>query len=237
MRLARAIALAGIASRRKAEEIIRDGDVQVNGKVVTNVATNVEPALDEIKVGGERIHGERKNYLVLNKPRGAVSTVSDPQGRKTVLAYIPSKFRGRFYPVGRLDRDSSGLMILTNDGDLAFRLMHPKFHVTKLYHLKLDKPLKEEDRLRLERGVFIEGGRTAPCKIRTRPNSIHAEVELFEGRKHQIRLMFFRRGYDVKRLERVSMGPITLKGLRPGAVRILTEDEIHILKKAVGLVE
>ncbi len=237
MRLARAIALAGITSRRKAEEIIRDGEVQVNDEVVTNVATNVEPDLDEIKVGGQRIRGERKNYILLNKPRGVVSTVSDPQGRKTVLAYIPRKLRGRFYPVGRLDLDSSGLMILTNDGDLAFRLMHPKFHVSKLYHLKLDKPLKEEDKLRLERGVFIEGGRTAPCRIRTRPGATYAEVELFEGRKRQIRLMFFRRGYDVKRLERVAMGPVTLKGLRPGTTRMLTEDEIHVLKKAVGLIE
>ena len=126
-------------------------------------------------------------------------------------------------------------MLLTNDCDLAFRLMHPKFHVAKLYHLKLNRPLKEEDRLRLERGVFIEGGRTAPCKIRVRPGSMHAEVELNEGRKRQIRQMFYRRGYDVKRLERVAMGPVTLKGLRPGTIRPLSDDEIRVLKKAVGL--
>ena len=237
MRLARAIALAGITSRRKAEELIRAGDVVVNGKVVDNVASNVDPYNDEIRVSGERLQGERKTYLILNKPRGAVSTVSDPQGRKTVLHYVPQKFRGRLYPVGRLDHDSSGLMLLTNDGDLAFRLMHPKFHVPKFYHVKLDKPLEEKDQLRLERGVFIEGGRTAPCKIRTRRNSVSAEIELYEGRKRQIRQMFYRRGYDVKRLMRVAMGPLSIKGLRPGAVRLLGNEEVYQLKKAVGLAE
>lgn len=235
MRLARAIALAGIASRRKAEEMIRAGVVSVNGKPVGQVATAVDPEKDEIRVNGERLRSERKTYLLLNKPRGVISTASDPEGRKTVLEYVPPKLRSRLYPVGRLDRESSGLMLLTNDGDLAFRLMHPKFHVAKRYFVKLDRPLSEENRIKLERGVFIEGGRTAPCKIRTQRGSLHAEVEIFEGRKRQIRQMFYRRGYDVKRLERMSMGPLTLKGLRPGAVRLLGNPEISRLKKAVGL--
>ena len=239
-RLQKIIAAAGIASRRKAEELIAGGLVTVNGQTVTELGTRADPAADHIRVRGKLLHGaESKLYLMLNKPRGYVSTVHDPEGRPTVMNLIRG-VEARVFPIGRLDYNSEGLLLLTNDGDLAQRLTHASFHVPKTYLVKISGKPPDEAIERLRRGVTIheqhEGRtrqvRTAPAKIelaKDAPNPWY-EITLTEGRNRQIHRMFEKVGHHVEKIKRVRYGFLELD-VELGQFRPLTQAEVKNLQK------
>lgn len=240
-RLQKIIAAAGIASRRKAEELITSGAVTVNGEVVTTLGAKADLTVDRIKVNNKVLQGEQHGlYIVVNKPKGYVSTVSDPEGRKTVLDLI-GKLSARVYPIGRLDYNSEGLLILTNDGDLANRLTHASSGVPKTYLVKVSGQPTETSIERLRRGVNIPEGRdprgtrvkTAPAKIRAfrEGDNPWYEVTLIEGRNRQIRKMFEEIGHHVEKIKRVKYGPLDLD-LEPGRSRRLTDREVEALRRA-----
>jgi pseudouridine synthase len=233
VRLQKVLAAAGIASRREAERLIQGGRVMVNGTVVTALGTRIDPGADAIKVDGHLVGvAERPVYLLLNKPRGCLSTVRDPQGRPTVIDMV----RGvgeRVYPVGRLDWDSEGLILLTNDGDLALRLTHPSNHVAKVYRVKVKGLVPRQALERLRHGLYLDGRRTLPAPV-TRISSQQntwLEVVLYEGRRNQIRRVFDRLGHPVLKLRRTAIGPIADRNLRPGDYRRLTPAEVARLKE------
>lgn len=233
-RLQKIIAHAGVASRRKAEELIRDGLVTVNGKVVTELGSLADPQQDHVKVNGKLIRAEPLEYFAVNKPRGMLSTVSDPEGRPVVTKLVGTG--KRLYPVGRLDYNSEGLVILTNDGELAERVLEGG--VDKVYHVKVHLEPSEEQIRRLIRGITVDGismraeGIYRLEKARTSKdmNNPWYEVVLRQGKNRQIRKMFERIGHAVMRLRRVSIGPVRLGKLRPGEYRPLTTAEISALK-------
>lgn len=234
-RLQKVLARAGIASRRHSEELIEEGRVRVNGTIVTTLGTKVNPERDHIKVDGKRIVVESKKvYLVLNKPVGCITSLSDPEGRPTVMDLIPA-MKERIYPVGRLDYDTEGLLLLTNDGALACALMHPGSHIEKIYRAKVKGRLTDEGRRRLERGgVSIAGGKTAPCRVRTVRETAQnnwIEIILHEGRKRQVRMMMKKVGHPVIRLKRVGYAFIKIGDLALGKYRHLSPDEVGLLKK------
>jgi 23S rRNA pseudouridine2605 synthase len=230
MRLAKFLASAGVASRRAAEEIIRSGRVTVDGETVTDPARDVTDD-HAVRVDGRHVSaGSDRVMYMLNKPAGVVSTASDPQGRPTVVSLIPSPHR--LYPVGRLDIDTTGLILLTNDGELAHRLTHPSFEVPRTYRARVQRPPVRDATLRqLRRGITLEDGPTAPARVRrTAPDVL--EITIHEGRKRQVKRMCEAVGHPVRRLERVAFGPLTLGDLRPGAHRRLTGDELAALSPA-----
>ena len=237
-RLQKIIAAAGITSRRKAEELITSGHVQVNGTVVTELGTKADPETDHIRVNGKLLQStERHTYLILNKPKGYVTTVSDPEKRPTVMDLVRG-VKGRVYPVGRLDYASEGLIVLTNDGDLAHRLMKAASHVPKTYLVKVAGTPKEEAIAKLRAGISIatdEGRRvrTAPAAVRIIKEAANPwyEITLIEGRNRQIRRMFEAVGHHVEKIKRVRYGPLTLD-VPPGEFRPLTLKEIERLKSA-----
>jgi 23S rRNA pseudouridine2605 synthase len=237
-RLQKIIAAAGVASRRKAEELITSGRVQVNGQMVTELGTKADPDQDHIRVDGKLLHGpERYSYIVLNKPKGYVTTVSDPEGRPTVMDLV-QKVKGRVYPVGRLDWASEGLLVLTNDGELANGLMKAASHVPKTYVVKVAGQPEETKLEKLRRGVSIveKGGRrvrTAPAKIKLirEGDNPWLEVTIEEGRNRQIRKMFEEVGHHVEKIRRVKYGPLALD-VPPGEFRSLTLQEVAQLKAA-----
>ncbi len=238
MRLQKFIAHAGICSRRKAEELIKAGRVWVDGVLITELGVSIDPENNEVSVDGKRISFKpSKEYMLLHKPPGVLSTVSDPFGRRTIMDLVREVGK-RVYPVGRLDQDSEGLMLLTNDGELTNRLLHPRHKIPKKYHVTVQGHPSKRDIELLKKGVEIEGRRTQPCHVRligkTKITS-HYEVILKEGRKRQIRLMFKSIGHPVSRLIRTAIGPLTLDGLPRGKWRRLTEEEVKLLKKTAGL--
>ena len=236
-RLQKIIAHAGFASRREAETMIREGRVTVNGRVVTELGTRADSVKDHIKVDGKLItRAETHRYILLYKPKEVMTTVEDPQGRRTVIDLI----RGvgeRIYPVGRLDFHSEGLVLLTNDGDLAYKVSHPKHGSVKTYNVKVRGVPEERLIEKLERGITIEGKRTLPCEIArmktTGKNEEEGnswfEVKLREGRTQQIRKMFQAVGHPVSKLKRVAIGPISDPKLTPGVWRELTTKEVKML--------
>jgi len=232
-RLQRIIAAAGLASRRQAEAWIREGRVTVNGRVVREMGTRAWPGADVIRVDGRRLGlPERTIAILLNKPRGYLSTCSDPANRPTVMDLVP-RLRERLYPVGRLDFNSEGLLILTNDGELALAVTHPRNRCRKVYRVKVRGIPSEAMLQRLRRGIVLEGRKTFPAiisRIRSEKNT-WVEVVLSEGRKNQIRQMFQRAGFPVVKLKRVAIGGIGDRGLLPGTWRRLTEEEIRSLKE------
>ena len=228
MRLAKYLAHAGVASRRASEEIIRAGRVTVNGDPVTDPATNVENT-DRIELDGNAITAEERVVYLLNKPKGVVSTVSDTHNRPTVTDLISGSGR-RLYPVGRLDQDTTGLILLTNDGELANRLMHPSYEVPRTYQAKVDGAVKEKDLRALREGVELDDGKTAPAKVR-RVHDNDIELTIHEGRKRQVRRMLEAIGHPVRELERVRLGPLGLGDLGPGQYRQLTPAEVERLWK------
>jgi 23S rRNA pseudouridine2605 synthase len=250
-RLQKILARAGIASRRKAEEMIREGAVTINGRVA-ELGDKVDPETDSIKVGGKRVQpaGGEHRYLLLNKPKKVMSTISDPEGRKTVMDFVPPGMRKALVPVGRLDYNTEGLLLLTDDGEFAQRIAHPRYGSTKTYEVKVKGTPIETKLDRLRGGVMIEGRRTAPAKITARgphrptvagrrgePDGDNSWwiVEISEGRTRQIREMFFQIGHPVQKLRRVAIGPLRDPGLPIGALRELTEQEVHkLLKSARG---
>jgi len=237
-RLQKIIAAAGIASRRKAEQLISSGHVRVNGTVITELGSKADPETDHIRVNGKLLHGAQRHvYLLLNKPHGYVTTMSDPEKRPTVMDLIRG-VKGRVYPVGRLDYASEGLLLLTNDGELAHKLMKAASHVPKTYVVKVAGTLKEEAITRLRAGVSIatdDGKRvkTGPAGVRVVKEAANPwyEVTLVEGRNRQIRRMFEAVGHHVEKIKRVRYGPLTLD-VPPGKSRPLTAQEVDRLKIA-----
>lgn len=232
-RLHKFLAHAGVASRREAERLIQGGHVEVNGRTVTALGTLVDPARDTVRVDGRKVKdsGRRVVYL-LYKPRGYITTASDPEGRPTVLDLIP---RGgeRLYPVGRLDRNSEGLLILTNDGDLADRLTHPRHHVPKTYRVKVRGTVPRSVLAALRRGIVLDGRRTLPARITpvSAQHNTWLEVVMYEGRKNQVRHMFQTVGHPVQKLRRIAIGGLRGRGLKPGDFRVLDAAEIRLLKE------
>jgi 23S rRNA pseudouridine2605 synthase len=227
MRLAKYLAHAGVASRRASERLIQEGRVKVDGEVITDPATDVDSS-NEVEVEGERLTTEAREVHLLNKPKGVVSTAQDTHGRPTVVSLISSS--KRLYPVGRLDADTTGLILLTNDGELANRLTHPRYEVPKTYRAKLDGPIKPEDLERLQQGIELDDGRTAPAKVR-RIGAKEIEITIHEGRKRQVRRMAEAIERRVVDLERVAFGELRLRGLQPGQHRRLTPAEVETLWK------
>ena len=239
MRLNQFLARCGAASRRGAEALIRDGRVTVNGGVVTELATAVDPHKDAVKLDGKRLHLPKASaYFALYKPKEVVSTLEDPQGRLCVRAFLPGEHRGLF-PVGRLDYHSEGLLLLTSDGELANRLLHPRYKVVKVYQVKVKGVPAVEALEKLRKGIWLDARRTLPLTIKRIPSreTKHSwlEVRMTEGRKNQLREMFFRIEHPVIKLKRTAMGPVSLGKLKPGQLRPLTEEEIDALRSHAGL--
>lgn len=238
-RLQKLLSAAGVASRRAAEDLIRQGRVSVNGVTVTELGSKADPARDDVRVDGRRVRAvERFRYLLLNKPRGYVTTRRDPQRRPTVMDLLGS-VREYVYPVGRLDYDSEGLVLLTNDGDLAARLTHPSHEVDRTYKITVAGVPDRKAIDQLARGVPLDGRRTAPADVRLvhgdRDRHAKAAVLMLtirEGRNRQVRRMCEAVGHPVQRLTRVGFGPLTDKGLPTGRVRDLSADEVRALKRA-----
>lgn len=234
VRLQKYLAQCGVASRRKSEELIQAGRVKVNGSTVTEMGRTIDPTEDEVIFDGKPVHPESRHIVVLlNKPVGVISTASDPRGRTTVLDLVKD-LPERLVPVGRLDYQSCGLILLTNDGDLCYAMTHPKHHVPKRYLVSVKYRFKEDDRLRFEAGIEIDGYTTRPaeCKVLKR-NGQHSllEITLHEGRNRQIRKMMEVLGYPVNRLERIAIGNLTDPSLQPGHYRLLSEAEYRHLKE------
>jgi 23S rRNA pseudouridine2605 synthase len=238
-RLQKILSAAGVASRRHSETLILEGRVSVNGETVTELGTKADPAHDDIRVDGRRIHtAQRLRYILLNKPRGYVTTRSDPQQRPTVMDLLEG-VREYVYPVGRLDYDSEGLLLLTNDGDLAARLTHPRHEVERVYEARVRGIPDAHEVERLERGIVIDGRRTAPARVRlahkpSTPSGPQAVLllSIHEGRHRQVRKMLEAIGHPVVRLRRVRIGPIADETLRTGHYRELTAAEVAALKRA-----
>jgi len=231
-RLQKVMAHAGVASRRKSEEIIAEGRVKVNGEIVTEMGFKVDPKQDQIIVDGEVISEEKKRYILLNKPEGFITTVSDPEGRPTVMDLIPD-LKQRLYPAGRLDYDSSGLLILTNDGDLTYKLTHPKKEVDKKYRVLAQGELKEEDFEKFEKGMIIDGQKTAAAKISNvsyKNDQTQFDIVIHEGRNRQVRRMAKIAGFSVISLKRIAFAFLTLKGVKEGEFRYLSDQEVNKLK-------
>ena len=229
-RLQKLIARAGICSRREAEKIISAGRVTVDGKIITELGAKADPSKNKIRVDGKLLRfNAEKIYILLNKPRGYVSTAHDERGRKTVLDLLGENFSGRVYPVGRLDLNSEGLILLTNDGDLTNALIHPRYEVAKTYRAKISGTVTEEKLDKLRAGVELDDGLTAPAEVYLLEDDL-VEVTIHEGRNRQVRRMLAAVGCDVKRLRRIKFAGLTLDGLKVGKWRMLTADEIARLK-------
>ena len=236
-RLQKILAHAGIASRRKAEELILAGRVSVNGETVVELGSKADVAIDRVKVDGRVLAAPTHFlYIALHKPKNVVTTVHDPQGRETVMSFFKG-FRERIYPVGRLDYASEGLLLLTNDGDFANRMMSPANHVTKTYLVKANGALTSEQEEQFRLGIPLHGKRTAPAGLKIIRNAINPwyEVRLIEGRQNQIRIMFKHFGRLVEKLKRVKVGFLELGDLKPGAYRTLTNAEVARFRKLLGM--
>ena len=247
MRLQKFLARAGAASRRGSEDLMTAGRVCVNGQVATELGTKVDPLVDVVTVDGRVVSLSDGNvYLVLNKPEGCLTTMDDPYGRPTVASLVPTDRYPGLFPVGRLDQDTTGVLLFMTDGELAARLLHPSTHVDKTYHARVAGRISPFDVKRLCEGVELDDGMTAPAEVRTLSDfegrdvcdpSMHAgddlvEVVLHEGRKRQVKRMLSYVGHPVFRLNRVSFGPITAAGLPVGKWRLLNAAEVEALRKA-----
>jgi 23S rRNA pseudouridine2605 synthase len=236
-RLQKLLARAGLASRRAAEQLIVAGRVSVNGTIVRELGAKADPERDDVRVDGERLARPRAQVLLLHKPPGVVTTLSDPEGRPTVRHYLPPGF-DRVFPVGRLDFNTSGLLLLTNDGELAARLLHPRHRIPRTYRVKIHGRATPQAIGQLRRGVKLDDGLTGPAQVdidQQLPTKTWLRFTIREGRRREIRRMCEALGYRVDRLVRVRFGPIELGRLEPGELRALRDDEIDALRSAVGL--
>lgn len=232
-RLQKVLAHAGVASRRKAEQMIQDGKVRVNGEVVKELGVKVS-ANDKIEVEGVQLEKETKVYYLFYKPRGVISAVSDDKNRKVVADYF-QHIEQRVYPVGRLDYDTSGLILMTNDGEFAHMLTHPKFEIEKTYVARLKGIPKREELQKLERGIKLEDGMTAPAKVKMlssekKQGKAIVQITIHEGRNRQVRRMFDAIGYPVQKLSREQFAFLDLRGLNAGEYRELTAHEVKVLR-------
>jgi 23S rRNA pseudouridine2605 synthase len=231
IRLNRYIANTGQCSRRDADKLISSGDIKVNGKTVTELGTKVNPG-DSVTYRGKRLQGEKKIYVLLNKPKDCVTTVSDPQGRKTVMDLVRSCCRERIYPVGRLDRTTTGVLLLTNDGELTVALTHPSYNQKKIYHIHLNKSVKPEDMEKISQGLELEDGFIRPDRVEYVESADKKQLgmEIHSGRNRIVRRMFEQLDYSVVKLDRVYFAGLTKKGLGRGRWRFLTPAEVNLLK-------
>lgn len=231
MRINKYLAESGICSRRTADELIADGRVKINGKVCS-VGEDVDIATDKVFLDGKPVNVVKKyDYFIMNKPKGYVCTVKDDKGRKTVMDLLPKNIE-RVFPVGRLDYDTEGLLLFTNDGDLTFKLTHPKNEVPKTYLVKTEKPVSDKDLSALRSGVIVDGVKTKKCNvvlIETTKQGSRLNITITEGRNRQVRKMFESIGNSVKFLKRIKIGDLKLSGLDRGEVRRLNKEEINYL--------
>ncbi|MFH1650536.1 MAG: pseudouridine synthase [Chloroflexota bacterium] len=225
---------AGVGSRRKVAALIKAGEVTVNGEAVTGFNHPVDAARDEVTVSGKPValRGEKVVYLLMHKPAGVLSTAEDERGRRTVLDLLPARYRRlRLYPVGRLDLDSTGLLLLTNDGDLTYRLTHPRYEMPREYLVQTVGTLSRQDIERLEAGLNLEDGKTSPARVRpVVADPFDYSIVIHEGKKRQVRRMFGALGHPVKALKRVRLGSLQLGALKEGEVRELTAAEVKALR-------
>ncbi|WP_251520775.1 MULTISPECIES: pseudouridine synthase [Staphylococcus] len=233
-RLQKRIANSGYTSRRKAETLIAEGKVKVNGQTVTELGTKVRPS-DTVEVEGVKIEQEDKIYILFYKPSQVITSVSDDKGRTVVTDYF-KQLETRIYPVGRLDYDTSGLLLLTNDGDFTNLMTHPRYKIQKKYVAKLKGYLMREEVKSLERGIQLEDGMTQPAAVKIKSqdkekNTTLVEITISEGRNRQVRRMFEHFGYQVSKLQRIEFGPLNLKGLNAGDGRVLTPHEVKIMRQ------
>ena len=236
VRLNKFIADAGICSRRRADDLIRSGKVRVNGKVVTDMGVKINPAGDTVFVNEmQAVRLDESVYIVFNKPKDCITTSSDERARTTVMDYV--RLKERVYPVGRLDRNTTGVLLLTNDGEFANRLMHPKLEIKKTYNVTLDRPLEVEDADRLVKGVRLSEGVTSPAEVYYLPGGRKKEIGIVihEGRNRQVHRMFESLGYDIRKLDRAAYADITYEGLPRGRWRNLTKAELRKLMGAAGM--
>ncbi|SEB65674.1 pseudouridine synthase [Paenibacillus sp. GP183] len=234
-RLQKVLAEAGIASRRKCEEIITAGRVQINGEVVKTLGVKVDPELDEIQVDGRYINQQTKIYVLLNKPKGVITSSADPGGRKVVTDFLPG-IKERVYPVGRLDYDTEGLLLLTNDGEFAHLLTHPKHHVPRTYQATVKGVPHGTILDKLRNGIQLEDGMTSPAEVEyadvnPQKNESIIQITIYEGRNRQVRRMFEAVSFPVTRLRRIKFGPLFLQGVPRGKYRHLTPAEVKELKE------
>lgn len=232
-RLQKAIAASGYTSRRKAEDLIRQGRVEVNGEVVSELGFKVKKG-DLIMIDGKALQSENKVYYVFYKPKGCICSLSDELGRKTVIDYLPD-VKERIYPVGRLDYDTSGLLLMTNDGEFANLMMHPSSHLEKVYEVSVKGLVNGLTVRQLEKGIYLEGVKTLPCRIKIvgkdeEHGTTMLMIKLIEGKNRQVKKMFEAVDHPVKRLHRLRVGTVDLKGLRPGQYRMLKPQEVKELK-------
>lgn len=238
IRLNKYIAHAGICSRRQADVLITTGEITVNGKVVKELGFKVSPT-DKVTYKNKTLQTEKFEYILLNKPKGFITTVKDPRARKTVIELVKNATNARIYPVGRLDRDSVGLLLLTNDGELTKRLTHPKYKVKKIYSVELHKPLTESDQIKLLQGIKLEDGLSKMDQVQFINDGLDKTkigVELHSGKNRIIRRTFEALNYKVLKLDRVAIGDLTKKGLSRGRWRKLSDYEVRLLKKNCGLI-
>ncbi len=235
LRLNKYLALCGLGSRRKVEDLITGGRVAVNGSAIDSLAVRVDPDKDLVTLDGKPITpAETSVYLILNKPKGYITSLDDDRDRPVVMDIIPEKYKRQgVFPVGRLDRETEGLLLFTNDGKLAQQVMSPRSHFKKVYKVELDRPIEDIDIYKIEKGVYIH-----QLKLKTRPAEVtvsdrsrnYLTITITEGKNRQLRYTFQNLGYKVKRLRRESLGPLTLRGLNRGSHRILKKNEIQQLK-------
>lgn len=235
IRLNRFLSLCGLGARRKCEDLIYAGRVSINQQVIENFATTVDPAQDQVLVDGKIVQPvDEMIYVLLNKPAGYLTSVSDDRGRKTVLNLIniPTPIK----PVGRLDYDTSGVLLLTNDGQLAYRLTHPKFNIEKEYKVVLNRPLERDDERKLVQGVFLDDGKTAPCVVKTGKERRVVHLVIHEGRKRQVKRMFQSLDYRLLELNRIKFAGLSSSDLKTGEWRHLATEELRKLKKLTGMI-
>lgn len=230
-RVQKIIAAAGIASRRNAEDLIREGRVTVNGKEI-EIGASADPDKDVVAVDGKKLQKEAFIYIIVNKPKNVVTTLSDELGRETVRTLVPVP--ERVFPVGRLDRNATGLVFLTNDGEIANRMMHPRYETTKTYQVMLSTHVDDKLLERLKKGVVVEDKKVI-VKNPIRVNTNTVQVSIHEGRKHIVKKLFVLLGTHVDRLERTELGPLKLGNLKKGEWRVLTPEEVSSLRRALQL--
>ena len=236
VRLNKFLSNAGITSRRKADEMIQEGKVRINGDVVMSLGVKIDPSRDKVFINEKQVlMVDEPVYIVLNKPKDCITTARDERGRTTIMDYV--KVKQRVFPIGRLDRNTTGVLLLTNDGEFANRMMHPKFEVKKAYKVTLDKTLVRHDAEALSKGVRLSDGRTGPAEVVTIPGGKNKiiGIVIHEGKNRQVHRMFGALGYEVEKLDRVAYADITYQGLARGRWRFLTRGEMRRLMDLAGI--